>query len=159
MKWSSYFFLCLLAITVLTSCGDSGIYSEMRALEEGAWSQSDTVKFEFEVTDTVRYHQIKGLFRINSDYDYRNLYTKAILLGPNDMIIEAVNNHDITDLTGKFLGSGMGKLKNYELVVFDKLALKTPGKYTVQLLQFFRVQKLEGVQDVGLHVNTTNKIY
>ena len=149
----------MLALVSFTSCGDGGIYSEMRALEEGVWSQQDTLTFEFEITDTVHYHHVKGLFRINSDYEYRNLYTKAILSGPNDMVIEEVNNHNITDLKGEYLGSGMGKLKSYDLVLFDKLALKTPGKYTVQLLQFFRDQKLEGVQDVGLHVSTNNKIY
>jgi gliding motility-associated lipoprotein GldH len=64
----------------------------------------------------------------------------------------------LSDNTGKWLGKGQGNLISYEKPFDGRLKLK-PGKYTVEIAQNMRDEKLAGVSDVGLKVVKAGKIY
>jgi gliding motility-associated lipoprotein GldH len=53
---------------------------------------------------------------------------------------------------GKWLGSGMGDLRNFTLPIETDFAVKDTGTYRVNLYQYMRRENLKGVRDVGIKV-------
>ena len=60
------------------SCSDIG-QSQFQTLENAEWSKSDTLSFEFAITDTLNRYDILIHIRNNKDYDFSNIFLVSTL--------------------------------------------------------------------------------
>lgn len=148
-------FGCILFI----ACNSKTVIDFQEEVKGKTWNFKDTMVTQFEVLDTTHYHYIDFQTRLNSKYNFSNLYLSYTLIGPSGMEINEIKTFDITDKSGKWLGSGFGELHSYALPLFQKLSLKVGGKYQLRVVQHMRVDDLPGIETVGVRIYTGNEIF
>ena len=151
--------LIIPSIFFLHACStdENVVLNTFEKTDAGGWQWKQGKQFTFTVEDTTYYYALSCGLRINSGYSYSNIWLLYKLNGPG---ISHKNQFEVvlSDNTGKWLGKGQGNLISYEKSFDGRLKLK-PGKYTVEIAQNMRDEKLAGVSDVGLKVVKAGKIY
>jgi len=156
---TSFLVLSVALVLGLGACDNSSIYNESSTLEGAVWEESDTLMASFNASDSLHYHNIYLLARFNTLYPYSNIYFKVMLFGPNGMETTEIKSYDITDKSGKWLGSGFGDLHSYELPLFADLAIKQLGKYKIKVIPYMRKESIQGIHDRGIKVNLGKEIF
>jgi gliding motility-associated lipoprotein GldH len=147
----------ILVVTVL-SCQNPTVINEYRAIPVAGWGKTENAKFNFEISDTQRYHNLFINLRITGDYPFCNMYVLVHIHGP-----EGSHSAERVGLTlatpeGKWLGRGMGDVISYQLPLITNKVFGTKGKYTIEIEQYMRTDILPYVRDVGLMVETGEEI-
>ncbi|MFN4915122.1 MAG: gliding motility lipoprotein GldH [Sphingomonadales bacterium] len=149
----------LLTVPLFQSCttDQSVLLNQFEKTEVSGWQWGQGKKFTFTVEDSTYYYSLSCGLRITSGYSYSNIWLLYRLDGP---VISQKNQFEIvlSDNTGKWLGQGQGNLISYEKPFVGRLKLR-PGRYTLEIAQNMRDEKLTGVSDVGLKVIKAGKIY
>ena len=147
------------AVLLFQACStdEHVVLNSFEKTETAGWHWKEGKQFTFTVEDTTYYYALSCGLRISSGYSYSNIWLLYKLNGPG---ISHKNQFEVvlSDNTGKWLGKGQGNLISYEKPFDGRLKLK-PGKYTVEIAQNMRDEKLSGVTDVGLKVVKAGKIY
>lgn len=137
------------------STQESKVYHQFLEVNSNGWGWNDAKAFTFEITDETYFYDVNFELRINSSYLLSNIWLKYNISGPG---LKEIGQTEIVvcDNTGKWTGKGQGNLYTYQRQVFANKKLKK-GKYTVQIQQNTREEKLAGVSDMGLSVLKSNK--
>ncbi len=146
-------------VVILNSCDHSTIYNESEVLKDAKWSETDTLFAQFEVNDSLHYHNVYLCTRVNALYPNSNIYFKVILTGPTGQHVTEIKSFEITDKTGKWLGKGFGDLHSYELPLFKDLTIKQFGKYRVKVIPYMRKDVVVGIHDRGIKVSLGKEIF
>lgn len=147
--------VCLLAV-LLAGCTENVVFQEDAKTPNGTWERNWDPSFSFEVTDTVTPHDVYLDLRHTGDYPFSNLYAFVTLTGPGgDKLVDTVEC-TLADPTGRWYGKGQGFISSdrFQAHVLYKLHNRFPrsGRYSLTLEQAMRVEKLEGIIDVGVSV-------
>lgn len=144
---------------LLSACKNGVLVDSFSSVSEKGWIHSQTPEFTFEIEDTLHYTNVFLNLRITGDYPFSNLYVVAHLLIPDSSVQSQKTNLVLARDDGKWLGKGMGDVITYNLPLMQNRALKKPGKYTIRLEQYMRVDTLPGIKDVGIKVTKGEEIF
>lgn len=147
-------FLILLG---LSSCTDEGeIY--MTAVDNH-WQKNDTKKIEFGINDAQTPKNLIFVVRNNNEYPYSNLFLISTLKDTqNKEIITDTLQYILAKPNGKWLGSGMGSVKEIHLQYKTNYQFPKNGAYRLEIKQGMRTDELKGIEDIGLKIeNITHK--
>lgn len=141
---------------LLVGCSDQVVFQADVPVPEEAWDRSFTPEFSFEVSDTVRHHDLYIDVRHTGDYPFSDLFLFVDLYGPDDRHLRDTVECLLADPTGRWYGKGTGFIfaDRFEAHVLYKLKNRFPasGRYTIKLEQAMRTEQLPGVIDVGVSV-------
>lgn len=141
---------------LLAGCSDQVVFQADVPVPEEAWDRSFTPEFSFEVSDTVRHHDLYIDVRHTGDYPFSDLFLFVDLYGPDDRHLRDTVECLLADPTGRWYGKGTGFIfaDRFEAHVLYKLKNRFPasGRYTIKLEQAMRTEQLPGVIDVGVSV-------
>jgi gliding motility-associated lipoprotein GldH len=143
----------------LISCGKDVIINEYKNMPDYGWEQRNKAVFEFESTDTTHYTNFAINLRVSGDYPFSNMYVVSHLIGPDSSVHSQRTNLILAADDGKWLGSGMGDMQSYQIQIMENRALRIPGKYTIELEQYMRMDTLPAVKDVGIRVTKGEEIF
>jgi gliding motility-associated lipoprotein GldH len=147
------FVLGLMCCVCLASCDDQVVFEENKAIENGNWKNTDNVHFQFNITDTVSFHDFFINVRNGEEYPYSNVYLFMEMEFPNaKRSIDTINCY-LADPTGKWLGTGIGKLYDQRFRIRNRKQFPLAGRYTVTIRQGMRTPELEGIYDVGFRIS------
>ncbi len=144
---------------LLLSCTDDRLFEGIHYIENKTWDTNEKIPFEFEVTDTNAVYDMLADIRISGNYPYSNLFMQVYITDPHGHLTKKLVEYTLADPNGRWQGRGLGDLYDYRLPSPDLNELNIfsiPGKYTVELRQVMRVEKLEGVMGVGIRVVKKN---
>lgn len=149
----------LVVVAILSSCNHEMEFVEYRNLNNGSWSKNDTISFEFSNLDsTVNYNLFLNV-RNDEDYQFSNLFVITQLKHPLGKIEIDTLEYLMAEPTGKWLGSGIGSLKESKLWYKENIKFSDSGVYKVNIIQAMRqngnvegIQELLGITDVGLEI-------
>jgi gliding motility-associated lipoprotein GldH len=111
------------------------------------------VLFQFNITDTVSFHDFFINVRNGEEYPYSNVYLFMEMEFPNaKRSIDTINCY-LADPTGKWLGTGIGKLYDQRFRIRNRKQFPLAGRYTVTIRQGMRTPELEGIYDVGFRIS------
>jgi len=132
---------------LMAGCNGERVFEEYEGFKSGSWDVSDTVTFEISKLPSSN-STILGI-KYTKDYEFRNLYLRYILKDSLDQIVETklLDIPLFDSKTGKPLGEGYGS----SFMKYDTLPLENPFS-SIHLLQYMRVEKLSGVETVGVKV-------
>lgn len=152
MKKNSIILSLFVAIFLFASCDRNKVYEKNIEIDNNLWKNSESVKFEFEIDDTVSLHNVFINIRHASGYQFNNLWLFVKSSAPNGQTNIDTLECVMSDKTGKWLGDGLGDI--YDLQLPWRLNVRFPvkGKYTVEFKQAMRVEVLPGIMDMGLRV-------
>lgn len=141
------------------SCADIG-QSQFHTLENAEWSKSDTLSFEFSITDTLNRYDILIHIRNNKDYDFSNIFLVSTLDFPeSERSIVDTLEYEITDIEGNWLGQSQGTVVENVLFFRERVVFPNKGKYEMSFNHLMRkkgfvegLSTLKGITDVGVEI-------
>ena len=121
----------------------------------GKWDKKEEQKFDFKIEDAQHLKNIIFVVRNNNDYPYSN-----IRLIVNFLDKKTINkstdtlNYILAKPNGAWIGKGFGETK--ETLFQYKLNYKFPanGDYSIGIIQAMRNDKLVGIEDIGVKIET-----
>lgn len=146
----------LIPALLVAGCTDSVVFQEDAQTPSGSWERGWNPQFAFDVTDTLAQHDVYLDLRHTGDYPFSNLYAFVTLTAPDGH--ESVDTVECTlaDPSGRWYGKGQGFISSdrFQAHVLYKLHNRFPrsGRYSLTLEQAMRVEKLQGIIDVGVSV-------
>jgi gliding motility-associated lipoprotein GldH len=143
--------LLLLFLAVLASCGTNFVINESKSVTH-PWKSTQTVDFEFEIQDTLASYSFFINIRNTIDYNYSNIYFFINTTFPNGQSSRDTVECIIANVRGKWLGKGMGNLKESSHLIREKLYFPSTGIYKMQIEQAMREDALTGIEDVGIKI-------
>jgi gliding motility-associated lipoprotein GldH len=134
------------------SCDPGVVFEENKAIDNAVWKNTENVHFQFNVTDTVSFHDFYVNVRNSEDYAYSNIYVFLEMEFPNAKRSVDTINCFLADPTGKWLGSGIGHLYDHRFKIRKRKQFPLAGRYNVTIKQGMRTPELDGIYDIGFRV-------
>ena len=151
--------IVLVFFFLMLSCNDTSDFNKYQSINNDGWKANEKVLFEFDVKDTISKKNLFINIRNNNNYEYSNLYLITELNFPNGTVIVDTLQYEMTDETGKFLGTGFTEIKENKLFYKEKKAFPISGEYTFNVRHAMRkngdvnpIEFLKGIQDVGFSI-------
>lgn len=161
MLQKSKFLVLISSLLLLSSCDDSRVFDEYKALD-GTWAKDSAVSFTFEQKDTVKPYNLFVTMRNNNSYPYNNLFLIVELQQPGGLTQSDTLEYQMANPDGSLMGEGFTDVKESKLWYKKGQRFPKAGKYVVNIRQAVRkagevpgVEKLEGITDVGFRIEST----
>ncbi len=145
--------------TLLQSCDSNVVFSKYQSLNKVNWKQDKVIAISIPIQDTIALHNLYINLRNTKDYPYSNLFLIAQMSFPDNTIVVDTLEYEMTDASGRFLGSGFSDIKENKLFYKENVRFKQKGIYHFEVKQAMRergkvtgISKLKGVSDVGISV-------
>lgn len=150
MKYFLPLVVCFLF--ALTSCDDARFFEENKQIPEGDWDISERVAFEFDVPDTGTFYNFYFNVRNTDDYPFSNLYVFSHILFPNGKTGTDTIELPLTNPDGSWIGNGQGDIHDCQLIFRKNVRFPLTGKYRMEVEQAMRMEKLPGIEDIGIRI-------
>jgi gliding motility-associated lipoprotein GldH len=148
-----------LLILCLVSCDSKRVYDSYVSISNQSWVKEKAIAFSFTIKDTIKQRDLFINIRNNNNYAFSNLFLITELNFPNGKKIVDTLEYEMTDVSGRFLGSGLTEIKENKLFYKEKVVFPNSGDYTVSISQAMRkngetdgVKSLEGITEVGFRI-------
>jgi gliding motility-associated lipoprotein GldH len=155
-----FFVLLAFLVMLLVACDESRVYEYYRDFEDRSWKVSDTPRFEFVIEDLGKKYNLYYNVRNSLDYPYARLFIQCSLEDSTGAELQKklVSEFLFDQKTGKPHGSsGLGDVYDHRFLLLNNYEFKHPGRYSVKLEQFMRMDTLQGVLAVGVRVETAEE--
>jgi gliding motility-associated lipoprotein GldH len=150
----------LIAIAVLLSgCDTSRVFEDNKDFNKRAWAVSDTVAFEFSISDPSIQYNLLCNVRNSLDYPYSRIFVNYSLEDSTHKVLatKLVGSYLFDVKTGEPQGnSGLGDIYDHRFSLLENRQL-SPGKYFIRLQQYMRTDTLHGVLAAGIRVEKVQK--
>lgn len=140
---------------LFTACDNSVLYEETQHIEKGLWKSSDTLLFHFTITDTLQPYDFGFNVRNTTSYDFQNLYLFISAWYPGGTWSRDTAECILSASDGRWLGKGMGKIKDSRFVFRKGVRFRRTGNYTIGVNQAMRKEILPGISDIGIRISKT----
>ncbi len=155
-KRASLLVVIITLSTIISSCSSGTVFNQNFDLPESGWYKSNAVKFNIDITDSLKPYDFGISIRNNIDYRYSNLYIFLRTEFPNGNISNDTIEFIIANEEGKWLGKGWGDVKENNILLKSNLRFPLTGNYKFLIQQAMRVDTLKGLQSIGLSVMENN---
>jgi gliding motility-associated lipoprotein GldH len=145
-------FLLFGSLTILLSCQDNVYYEKSYPIENGAWTYSDTLDFEFAIEDTSQLYQIWLNIEHTKTFPFQNLYVLIYSELPSGERFKERISLPLMDKKGMWYGKCGSK--NCQLVINlqEKVKFEMAGNYRFTIEQNTRQNPIKGVNEIGFKV-------
>ena len=144
--------LALLSAFALSACDKSRLYEENKEIPNRIWKQSEPLKYEAEIKDTVGSYNVFINVRNAGGYQFSNLFLFIKTSLPKGQQAADTMECTLADNEGKWLGSGLGDIYDNQILFKRNMRFPQAGKYTFVLEQAMRIDPLPMIMDVGIRI-------
>jgi gliding motility-associated lipoprotein GldH len=146
------FLLPVLAACAFVACDRSTVFEKNISIPEYRWDMNNVLRFEVEIKDTASAYNIYLNVRNGSNYPYSNLFLFMNTMAPGGMMARDTVELVLADETGKWLGSGIGSLRDSRILFKKNYRFPRAGTYRFSLQQAMRVNPLPEIADAGIRI-------
>lgn len=145
-------------LLLLFACQRANTYQKIFHLENHQWPEIAVIDFTFEIGNAAQAYDIFLLLKNTPSYPYQNLYITYSLKNDTERLLkEELINCPIFDAkTGNPLGQGLGSTKNLKFLIATHHYFSHEGMYSLKLRHSMRINKLPGLQAIGIKVRPSN---
>ncbi len=149
----------VLAVIFVAGCGEHYLYSDTHKMGESGWTYADSLKFDFEITDTSKRYNLLLTVHHTPDFSNENLYVKFTTVFPKGQ--KALQGKDrveqVTSLTlAQKDGQWLGKCSSKECVMRIPIQTNTwfpeSGKYSLLVEQYMRRDSLKAIKAIDFAI-------
>ncbi len=141
----------------LYGCGPGYLLNETHEFQDEQWTYADSLRFEFDVTDTTTIYNLYAEVNHSVEYGFQNIYTRIHTLLPNGQRLTKLVSLELSDEYGLWSGDCGSKKCHIQLPIQEGLYFNPPGHYTIIVEQFMRQDQLPGLLDFSLLVEDSGK--
>ena len=152
-----FLLISFLIILFLSSCDLNRVFDENYSFENANWDRNKIVSFKIEISDTISQNRFFINIRNTTDYKYNNLYLFITTQLPDGNISKDTIECILADINGKWLGNGLSKLKENNILLKNNLVFPEKGSYIFEFEQAMRVEILQGIADIGIRIEKNNQ--
>ncbi len=145
-----------LSLLIMSSCTTDLVISENTAIAGGSWKKSDTIGFDFEISDSLSGFDFFINIRHGITYPYQNIYFFVNTEFPNGNLTSDTIECVLADVRGKWYGTGLGDIKENKLLISQNLQFPVTGTYRISFVQAMREDELVGLSDIGIQISKTS---
>lgn len=145
-------FIIVVAFTFV-ACTDDYLTDQQSNLE-GVWNQNDTKSFKVDITDSLQLYDFYIHLRNGVEYRNANVFLFLTTYFPNGQIAIDTIEYFVADRSGKWLGDGLGKYKDNQILFKEKGRFPMCGLYQFEFEQATRTENgfLEGLYAIGIRI-------
>ena len=155
-KIINFFFLLGFSLS-LVSCNQNEIFYHYNSLPAKGWAKDSLLSFDFTVKDIAPKYNILIQVRHYGTYPYQNLWLFLENKNPKDSIaVKDTIEFYLADEYGKWLGTGVGALKEMPVLYKQQIHFTDTGSYQIKIGQGMRDSLLRGVERIGLRVEVAD---
>ncbi len=140
------------------SCTTNDQISKNRSMP-GYWDKDEVVEFTIPQMDTLKKYDLFINIRNTNDYRFNNLFLIVSLEFPHGKTITDTLEYRMASPDGKWLGKGLGSVKDNKLWYKEGVSFFENGEYKISIRHAVRnngeldgVTQLEGITDVGISI-------
>lgn len=137
---------------LLTACDPARVFDENRNIEHDSWYYKNRIPFDVRISDTSKFYNVYVNLRVNADYKYSNIFMWVHTTNPDKKTDQRRIEIRLADESGKWLGSGLGDLYDYQFPAFRKVKFPQQGFYRFELEQNMRDDTLMHIKSAGIRV-------
>jgi gliding motility-associated lipoprotein GldH len=148
-------FILAVAGLIFISCDSNRLYEYNKDFNDRTWKTSDTVAFDFKITDLRQKYNIYYSVRNSIDYPYARLFVNYSLSDSlGNELVKKLTVQDLFDQkTGKPTGSsGLGDIYDHRFLLLSKYEFTRTGKFFLKLEQYMRQDTLPGILAAGVRI-------
>ncbi|PWL40514.1 gliding motility lipoprotein GldH [Flagellimonas aquimarina] len=158
------FLMALVFSLSLASCDSNLVFSDYEVMENASWKIDNPVEFEFSKLDSVQAHDMFINIRNDNTFQFNNLFLITELEYPNGNTLKDTLEYKMAEVSGEWLGKGLGSIKENKLWFHEKIVFKDSGVYRVSVSHAMRkngavdgIHILNGITDVGLEIEKSTQ--
>lgn len=154
VKAKNKIFFLLTGLILLVSCKGEELYFQYQKVEKGDWYRDSVLTFTL---DTLNANQI-GEYNISLELTTSMLYPFSDIQlkidhNLNDTIISSdTMRYRVADEHGKWLGKGVGSLRQLSIPYKSDIWLDSTRSYELRVFHLIKADPLKGVEKVGIRV-------
>ena len=133
------------------------MFQQSHQLPNKNWEIGNTIKFDVEVSDTMSGYDFYIDLRTETSYPYANIYMFVNTTFPSGKTARDTVECILADHTGRWLGSGLGDIKDNHILFKDNVRFPNTGTYTFEFEQGMRIESLSSILDVGISLENHKK--
>lgn len=145
-------FLFAICTLFFFACGNDYSFEKTINIPDASWSYENVLPFEFEVTDTTKAYQILLEVEHAGDFGFQNCYVQITTRFPNGEEKKQPVSLELAAQSGIWTGDCSGNDCTIEIPLQAKARFKQPGKHSITVEQFMRVNPLPGIKAVSLKI-------
>ena len=145
--------IIITAACFLASCGNNTVYSEFQPIKDRLWDKNNEYFFNFEITDISVPYNVSLQLRNNDNYPYQNIWILFEESKPAGYSVKDTIEYLLADDFGKWKGNGITLYQN-RIPIKTRYFFPDTGKYTINIRHGMRDDKLKGIENIGLHIET-----
>lgn len=145
-------FLAIFGILLLISCGKSYLVNEKVEFENQTWTYSDTLSFQFSVTDTSKRYNLYLEIDHSKLYKYQNIYMNVMTKLPNGEQRKQQLNLDLAEPDGKWKGDCKGENCKAQVILQVNAWFNKLGMYYFDFEQLTRDENLEAINSISFKI-------
>lgn len=139
-------------LTGLCSCSSEYLYQSQQPIPAEQWMYQDSVRFQFQVPDTITRYDFYLDMEYDAAYPFQNLYLRLSTDYPNGRRLSKVRSFDLFDAHGEVLGKSTSGHYRLRTPLQENAYFNAEGQYTVTVAQYTRLDSLPGIRAIGLAV-------
>ncbi|MCC6726594.1 MAG: gliding motility lipoprotein GldH [Saprospiraceae bacterium] len=149
---SAYLPSLALTCILLSACNSGVIFDENKAIPNATWSYDAPLAFDFEVQDTTKAYLVLLEVKHAGDFGYQNCYVQITTRFPSGEEKKQTVSLELAAQSGIWNGECSGNSCTIEIPLQAKAKFKQPGKHSITVEQFMRVNPLPGIKSIGLTI-------
>ena len=153
MRRDHIFLVCIVFCLIFTSsCKPEYIYNKTIKIQNSTWSFTDSLNFDFSISDTSKYYDLFLNLKHSPDYAGQNLYSRIYTTFPDGTNAVDTISLELTNKMGSWLGKCNSSSCDLDLLLKSKTRFQNIGDYKIKLEQYNRMDSLSGVHSVSFMI-------
>lgn len=153
MSKGAYKYLIISVLMLMVgACDPNRVFDRNEPVNPEGWIPRDAKEFRVEIADTISIYNLYINLRYTNDYPYSNIYLFVQTRFPDGQFYRDTVEYVLADPSGKWLGKGLGKIKDNRYPFRKGIHLPEKGTYFFRIEQAMRENYLKGIHDVGLRI-------
>jgi len=146
--------ISIVFLLLFTACNQHVLMDENLAVDDEGWDYRNRAGFEVSIEDTSALHAFYLNVRQNESYRYGNLYIFLHTTFPNGTLTHDTIECVLAQPDGKWLGKTSGSYISNQILLNESLRFPLAGQYRFEIEQAMREEKLHGITDIGIRIET-----
>lgn len=146
-----WIFACLIFIT-LASCSEGEAYFRFHHIENGTWLRDSLLVFTIDSLSSTKAssYDVTVELTTNRSYPFRDIWLQIDQDLTDSLVQTDTLRFMLADENGKWLGSGTGGLNQLSFPYCSFTTRDTVYRYRLTVRQIMDVERLRGVEKVGI---------
>ncbi len=145
-------YIFIIFVVFISACNQATYFDSSLDIPNNTWEAEKAAVFDFMIKDSSQVFNLFIEIGNTNDYRYSNLWLLVKTSVKEGDIAYDTLEYFLADERGKWLGAKNGNVFLNNFVYKNGVRFPRQGKYSVEIIQLMRDEKLKGINKVGFKI-------